>query len=103
MIAVMGTARFAPGEIGRQYGVMAAMIAATCAEDGCVQYIYARDVTDTDRLIISELWRDEAALTAHFATPHMATLKAALGAATVLSLNVKRYEIANTAQLMGAD
>ncbi len=103
MIAVMGTVRLAPGEIDRLASAFATMMAATRAEDGCIQYVYSRDLTDPNHLVVSELWRDETALMAHFQTPHMAELNKTIAGAKVLSLSVKRHDIATSAQLMGAD
>jgi hypothetical protein len=66
MIIVTGEARFGEGEIARLKDVLAANIAATRAEDGCLAYSYAVDLEDPNLLHISEQWRDEAAV-AHLA------------------------------------
>jgi quinol monooxygenase YgiN len=101
MIIVMGHAKLAAGEIDRIKDGMAAQIAATRAEDGCSLYCFARDVLDPETLIISERWRDRAALDAHFQSPHMATFNAALGAAQVLDISVKAYENGEVRTLIG--
>lgn len=44
--------------------------APTRAEEGCWQYQLARDVEHDGRYLLSEGWRDLAALDAHFKTPH---------------------------------
>lgn len=103
MIAVMGLVHLAPGEIERLAGDLAAMIAATRAEEGCISYVYARDMLDPDRLVVSELWRDEAALTAHFQSPHMAELNRVIAAAKIHALSIKRYDVGAVATLMGDD
>jgi quinol monooxygenase YgiN len=102
MIIVMGHAKMAPGELDRLAGAMAKQVAATNAEDGCDHYSFARDVTDPDRLIVSERWRDQAAIDAHFKSPHMAEFNAALGSAKVLDLSIKAYENGNVRVLMGS-
>jgi quinol monooxygenase YgiN len=91
MICVMGHARMAPGEIDRLADAMRTQIAATLAEDGCDHYGFARDVGDPDTLIISERWRDWAAIEAHFKAPHMAVFNAALAGAQVIEVSVKGY------------
>jgi quinol monooxygenase YgiN len=101
MIIVAGTAKLAPGEIERLGEAMARQMAATREEDGCEQYDFSRHLSDPDLLIISERWRDQAAIDAHFATPHMAEFNAALASASVLSLNVVAYEVSGSRQLMG--
>lgn len=101
MVIVMGTARLAPGEIDRLLPDMREQLAATRVEDGCESYVFARDVLDPDVLQISERWRDNDALAAHFHTPHMAKFNAAIGAAKVMSLRVKAYDENGERTLMG--
>ncbi len=101
-IIVMGHAKMAPGEIDRLSEAMRTQIEATNAEDGCEHYSYARDVTDPDRMIVSERWRDQAAIDAHFKSAHMAAFNTALGSAKVLELSVKAYENGNVRVLMGS-
>ncbi len=100
-VIVMGHVKMASGAIDSLSEAMAAQIAATCAEDGCEYYGYARDVLDPDTMIISERWRDRAALEAHFKAPHMATFNAALAGVTVLEASVKAYEGDDVRVLMG--
>ncbi|NLR71100.1 antibiotic biosynthesis monooxygenase [Novosphingobium sp. ERN07] len=71
MIIVMGTVRVPVENIEAIRPMMAKVIAATLAEDGCVQYAYGQDVLDPELIHIAEKWRDKAALEAHFAAPHM--------------------------------
>lgn len=52
--------------------MMAKVVAATRAEDGCILYAYSRDLVDGEVVRVSEKWRDRAALDAHFKTDHMA-------------------------------
>jgi quinol monooxygenase YgiN len=101
MIVVMGTIDLADGDIDRLTADMAKQMAATQAEDGCEQYVFSRDVTDPNRLLISELWRDGEALAAHGKTPHMAEFNKVLGSATIKKISVKAYEVANVRVLMG--
>jgi quinol monooxygenase YgiN len=102
MIIIMGYAKTAPGDLDRLAGAMTAMVSATNAEDGCELYCFSRDVTDPDTLIISERWRDQAAVDAHFKTLHMSTFNAALSSATVSALIVKAYENGEVRTLMGS-
>lgn len=102
MIIVTGEARFGEGEIARLTDVLAANIAATRAEEGCLAYSYAVDLGDPNLLHISEQWRDEAAVEAHMTAPHMGPLMAALGAARIEALSVKAYEATYVKTLLGA-
>ena len=102
MIIVMGHAKLGPGEIDRLGDAMATQIAATLAEDGCLHYGYSRDVLEPDTMIISERWRDNDAIAAHFASPHMAAFNAVLASAKVLEVSVKAYENGEVRTLMGS-
>jgi quinol monooxygenase YgiN len=101
MIIVMGQTKLAAGEIDRLKDDIAAQIAATEAEEGCYLYCFARDVLDPDTLIISERWRDQAALDAHFQSPHMVTFNTVLGAAKMLDISVKAFENGVARTLIG--
>ena len=101
MIVVMGTIQLAEGDIDRLQGDIAKQMAATQAEDGCEQYIFSRDVTDPNMLLISERWRDMDAIAAHGKTVHMAEFNKALGGATITSISVKAYEVSNVRVLFG--
>lgn len=72
MLLIVGTVRLAPDKLAQARPAMQAMIAASRAEDGCEQYAYAEDVLDPGLIHVTELWRDQAALDRHFASPHIA-------------------------------
>lgn len=101
MIVVMVTIELAAGDIDRLAPDMAKQMAATQAEDGCEQYIFSRDVTNPDTLLISERWRDGEALAAHGKTPHMAEFNKAIASATIKKISVKAYEVASVRVLLG--
>jgi quinol monooxygenase YgiN len=77
VILIMGTVRIPDGAIDRVRPTMAAMLAGSRAEEGCLAYSYAQDVIDPGLVHVAERWRDRAALDAHFRTPHMAEWRAA--------------------------
>lgn len=43
---------------------------ASASEAGCIYYRHALDMSDPNRVILTEVWRNEDALQAHFETPH---------------------------------
>lgn len=92
MIIVNGTVRFGAGEIDRLKGAMARNIEATRAEEGCEHYAYAVDVSDPNLLHVAERWRDDAAIDAHMASPHMGEFMALIGASKVEAISIKAYE-----------
>lgn len=91
MILVEGWVRLAPGAIDQFLPAARAMISASRAEPGCLDYAYARDLLEPDTLRIAELWKDEAALAEHFRTPHMATFQAALATLAIEAASVQVY------------
>ncbi|WP_338424523.1 antibiotic biosynthesis monooxygenase [Sphingopyxis kveilinensis] len=56
------------------------LAAATRSEPGCIHYRVGRDLDHPSAIVLAERWRDEAALRAHFETPHMARFQTALRA-----------------------
>jgi len=92
MIMVEGWVRATPADIEALRGPAAAMIAATRAEPGCLDYAFAIDLIDPGLLRIIEKWSDDAALAAHFQTPHMAAFNAALAGLGRQGAEVAAYE-----------
>lgn len=43
-------------------------------DEGCIEYDLLGSLNNTDRLVIYETWKDEAALKAHMASPHFQRL-----------------------------
>lgn len=83
MIVVIGTFRIPPSMAQVVAPVMEAMIRASRAEEGCIEYSYAFDVLDEGLVRVSEKWRDREALEAHFRTAHMAEWRAQFSALAV--------------------
>ncbi len=71
---------------------IATMETASRAEAGCHDYTFAVELSDPNNLRITECWEDEAALKAHFATPHMAAFNEAMAQAGPRSMDLKCYE-----------
>jgi quinol monooxygenase YgiN len=101
MIIVMGVIRAAAADLNKLNDAMAAQMAATQAEDGCELYVFSRDVTDPNRLLISERWRDADALAAHSKAPHMATFNSAIGSIKIEEISVKAYDVSGVRTLIG--
>ena len=68
---VAGTCRIPPENLASLQPHLETVIAATRQEDGCLVYSYAVDIEDPGLIRVFELWRDQAALDAHFKTAHM--------------------------------
>ncbi|WP_374575301.1 putative quinol monooxygenase [Phenylobacterium sp.] len=94
MLAIAGTVRVPPENLERFRPHMLAMLEASRAEDGCIEYSYAEDVAEPGLIRVFEAWRDQAALDAHFQTPHMATWRAAWPGFGVSDRRLFAYDIA---------
>ena len=93
-VLIAGTVRVPPENLTAFKPHMEAMLTASRAEDGCLVYSYAEDVAEPGLVRVFEAWRDEAALQAHFQTPHMATWRAAWPQFGVSDRNLRLYEVA---------
>ena len=100
MLMVIGTAKLGDGALDAARDAFEAMITASRAEEGCIDYGYALDVLDPSLLRITEKWVDEAALAYHFQTPHMAAFQQALAGFDVTITDVKKFQADDGAPLM---
>jgi quinol monooxygenase YgiN len=94
MLVIAGTVRVPPENLERFRPHMIAMLSASRAEDGCIDYSYAEDVAEPGLIRVFEAWRDQAAIDAHFKTPHMAEWRAAWPAFGVSDRRLFAYEVA---------
>ncbi|MEQ8857496.1 MAG: putative quinol monooxygenase [Pseudomonadales bacterium] len=62
------------------------------AEPGCEDYTFSVELNNPDVVRITERWASMAALEAHFATPHMARFRAAMGEHPPKAVEAKFYE-----------
>jgi quinol monooxygenase YgiN len=76
-VVILGTVRLPADRLDDARPRMAAMVAASRAEDGCLGYAYAEDVLEPGLIRVSEVWRDQAALERHAASAHIQTWRAA--------------------------
>jgi quinol monooxygenase YgiN len=93
MLIIAGTISIDPAN--REIAASAAdqMMEATRKEPGCAAYTISGDLSDPGSLHLFEEWQDQAALDAHFATPHMASFREAMGKFGVRSMTVSKYEV----------
>jgi len=76
-VVILGTVRLPPERLEAARPHMAAMVADSRAEDGCLVYAYAEDVLEPGVIRVSEVWRDQPALDAHARSPHIQAWRAA--------------------------
>jgi quinol monooxygenase YgiN len=94
-LVIAGTVRLPPANLEGFRPHMVAMMTASRAEDGCRAYGYAEDVAEPGLIHVFEVWRDQAAIDAHFATPHMARWRAAWPEFGVSDRRLIAYEVAS--------
>ena len=95
-ILIAGTVRAPPENIEAFRPHMQAMLAASRAEDGCLDYAYAEDVLEPGLIRVSEVWRDQAALDLHFKTPHIAAWRAAWPSLSIHDRRLTAYDATNS-------
>lgn len=93
MLLIVGTFRIAPERLTQARSVMARMIEASRAEDGCHEYVYAEDVLEPGVVHVKELWRDQAALDRHFGTEHLAAWRTAWTKLQITDRDLRVYEV----------
>jgi quinol monooxygenase YgiN len=94
-LIIAGTIRVPPERLDAFRPHMIAMLEASRAEDGCLVYSYAEDVAEPGLIRVFEAWRDQAALDAHFETPHLAAWRAAWPEFGVSDRRLIAYEVAS--------
>ncbi|WP_298283847.1 putative quinol monooxygenase [Novosphingobium sp.] len=92
MIIVMGTMRVPVENVEAIRPMMAKVIAATRAEDGCIQYAYGQDMLVPELIHIAEKWRDKAALDAHFKAAHMKVWAEERSSLGLFDRNIRVFE-----------
>lgn len=77
MILVIATLNLKSGAAEALAPAIAAVIAATRAEGGCIAYDLTRSLTDPNQFVFVEKWRSREDLTAHSKQPHLAVWREA--------------------------
>lgn len=95
MIVLAGTIRIAPGMREKALPHIRAIVAASRAEPGCIDYSFSFDVNDDHLVHIFECFRDLEAREAHRHMPHMKTWREAWPDAGIGDRNMREYEVAS--------
>jgi quinol monooxygenase YgiN len=81
-VAIVGQFRIPPENLAAARPLMVAVMQASRAETGCIEYNYAEDLLEPGLIRVSEVWEDREHLAAHFKSAHMQSWieqRAALG------------------------
>ncbi|MBO9410646.1 MULTISPECIES: putative quinol monooxygenase [unclassified Ruegeria] len=90
MLVVTGTVEVTPEGVERAAKAAQEMVAETVKEQGCNVYEFSQVLGHSNRFRVYEEWESQAALEAHFATPHMEVFRAVLGEVGVISNDICR-------------
>jgi quinol monooxygenase YgiN len=101
MPSVVVIARVSPKAETRQefLALLEEVQAASRLDDGCENYGYYSEITDADRLVAVEEWRDMAALQAHLGQPHVQKLIAALPSMVAAAPSIVVHEVESSGGL----
>ncbi len=92
MLIVTGTIEINAENVESARAAAVKMMAETRKENGCHVYEFSQLVEAPHRFRVYEEWSDEAALKAHFDTPHMAAFREALGEIGVTARRIETIE-----------
>ncbi|MTD14402.1 antibiotic biosynthesis monooxygenase [Nakamurella sp. YIM 132087] len=96
---VTGTFRIPADRIEPARPVLAAMIRASRAESGCLEYAYALDVMDAGLVRVHERWADRAALDRHTASLHLTAWRASWDELGIGERHLRSYEAGTSSPL----
>jgi len=69
------------------------MVVATLDEAGCKEYVFSPDPNNDNRIMLYELWDDQTALDAHFASDHMAAWQETRKGLALAAASINKYMI----------
>lgn len=99
MLIVAGTIEVDPDHRDAMFAAVAPMVEATRAEPGCRAYVFSPDPDDPGLVHLYELWDDQAALDAHFASDHMAAWQARSADLPIRGRDITKYLVSGTGTL----
>lgn len=100
MIIIAGHLTIDPAKRDDALAAMKECIDATRAEEGNVAYAFSEDVTEPNRINITEIWRDEQALNEHFGTPHLTGFMGKVSDFAAGSSELIRYDVSGSSKLL---
>lgn len=92
-VAVFGILRFPPEAMPRVLPHLAVFVSATRANDGCIAYDVAQDISEPGLIRFAELWPSQESLDAHLRAPHIIPWRAAAKENGLLERKFTAYEI----------
>ena len=95
MLLIVGTFRVDPARLDAARPYMAAMVAASRAEVGCLHYSYGEDVLEPGLIHVTEHWQTRESLAAHGQADQIKAWRAAWPALGIGERNLTLFEAAD--------
>jgi quinol monooxygenase YgiN len=86
---------------GRRQELVAALAdaeAAATVQPGCVRYSFTATIADPDHYVLISVWRDQAAMDAHYASPEFATYQLSLNGLLARPSEMTVYPVTGSAR-----
>ncbi|NNC73360.1 MAG: antibiotic biosynthesis monooxygenase [Sphingomonadaceae bacterium] len=103
MIIVEGWVKLAEGELDKLHDAATTMMAETRKEEGCLLYVFTREIENPDTMRISERWASQEAIDAHGKSAHMAEFNKAIGGASILGAHIQAFPAEAGRTIMGGE
>ena len=100
MVIIAGTIQMDPDKVADAMPAIVALMTATWAEDGCIDYVLSADPVRAGGIRIFEKWASDEALGAHMKAPHMGVFQKAIRGCGVTGMSVDKFEIASESKLV---
>lgn len=99
MLIVAGSITAEPGGRDAFLTAVQPMVSATLEESGCHEYAFTPDPNDDSRVLLYELWDNQASLDSHFASAHMAAWQVTRKGLALTGSSIKKYNISSVEEL----
>ena len=102
MLVIAGHIRIDPAKRDAAIAAVRPLVEQTHREVGCISYKFSADLSDDGLFHIFEEWDSQAALDAHFKTPHMATFQGKVGDLGVKDMKIQGRRTSPAPEVEGA-
>ena len=82
-----------PSKLDEARSMLEALVEPTRNEAGCLRYELMKNLSDETEFVFIEEWADEAALTAHFSTPHVRAAFAQAADLLAAPPDIRKYRL----------
>ena len=100
MVIIAGTIQMDPDKVADAMPAIVALMTATWAEDGCIDYVLSADPVRAGGIRIFEKWESDEALAPHMKAPHMAEFQQKAGDFGITAMSVERFDGATASKLI---